>query len=93
MAKLVFIKDKRAMQYKKAEFYKVGSRAWDFYSLLSHRLESLNGPLKFGLNDYNINDFTELRIRSIFKDTFGREEFSTHKAGDIGQRIVASAKL
>jgi hypothetical protein len=87
MAKLVFIKDERAMQCKEAEFYQLGSRVWDFCAPLSHRLESLDGPLKFGLNDHHIDPFAELRIRSIFKDIFGREEFSTHKAGDIGRSL------
>ena len=83
MAKLVFVKYKRAMQCKEAEFYQVGSRAWDFCALLLHYLKRLNRPLKFGLNDHDIDCFAELKIRSIFKDTFGKEEFSTNKAGDI----------
>jgi hypothetical protein len=37
----------------------------------------LNGPLRFGLNDHDIDRFAELRIKSIFKDTFEEEGYST----------------
>jgi hypothetical protein len=49
--------------------------------------------MRFGLNDHDIDRFAELRVRSIFKDTFSREGVSTQKAGEIGQRALASAML
>ncbi len=90
MAILVFIQDERVEQCKEAEFYKVGSRAWEFLAPSLRRLGSLNGPLSFGLNDHDIDRFAELRIKSIFKDTFGGEGYSLLKAGKIGQWAVAS---
>jgi fatty acyl-CoA reductase len=92
MATPVFIKDQRVEQCKEAEFYQIGSRAWQFCAPSSRRLGSLNGPLAFGLNDHDIDRFAELRVRSIFKETFGEGRLMK-KAGEIGQRALASARL
>ncbi|PVH72542.1 male sterility protein [Cadophora sp. DSE1049] len=92
MAKPVFVQDARVKQSKEAEFYQIGSRSWEFCAPSSGRLGSLYGPLTFGLNDHDINRFAELRIRSIFNETFG-EGCSMQKAGGIGQRALASARL
>jgi fatty acyl-CoA reductase len=93
MATPVFVQDKRVEQSKEAEFYQIGSRAWEFRAPSLGRLGSLNGPLRFGLNDHDIDRFAELRVKSIFKDTFGEEGYSTPEAGKIGQRALASARL
>jgi hypothetical protein len=92
MATPVFIQDQRVEQCKEAEFYQIGSRAWQFCAPSSRRLGSLNGPLTFGLNDHDIDRFAELRVRSIFKETFGDGRLM-QKAGGIGQRALASARL
>jgi hypothetical protein len=75
MATPVFVRDKRVEQSKEAKFYRIGSRAWEFRAPSSHRLGSLSGPLRFGLSDYDIDCFIELRIRAIFYENFGREEY------------------
>jgi alcohol-forming fatty acyl-CoA reductase len=93
MATPVFVQDERVKQCKEAEFYRICSRAWEFRAPSLRRLRSLNGPLRFGLNDHDIDRFAELRVKSIFKDTFGGEGYSTPKAGEIGQRALASARL
>jgi len=93
MATPVFVQDERVEQCKEAEFYRIGSRAWEFYAPSSRCLGSLNGPLRFGLDDHDIDRFVELRVKSIFKDTFGREGHSTPKAEEIGRRALALAKL
>ncbi|KAF4633907.1 hypothetical protein G7Y89_g4210 [Cudoniella acicularis] len=89
MATPVFVQDERVKQYKEAEFYRICSRAWEFRAPSVRRLGSLNGPLRFGLNDHDIDRFAELRVKSIFKDTFGREEYSTPKAGKIASALQA----
>jgi nucleoside-diphosphate-sugar epimerase len=93
MATPVFVQDERVKQCKEAEFYRICSRAWEFRAPSLRRLGSLNGPLRFGLNDHDIDRFAELRVKSIFKDTFGGKEYSTPKAGKIGQWALASARL
>jgi fatty acyl-CoA reductase len=93
MATPVFVQDERVEQSKEAEFYRIGSRAWEFRAPSLHRLGKLQGPLRFGLNDHDIDRFTELRVKSIFKDTFGGKEYSTPRAEKIGQRALASARL
>jgi len=55
MAILVFVGDKRVKQSKEAKFYRIGSRAWEFRALSSHRLGSLDRPLRFGLSDHDID--------------------------------------
>jgi nucleoside-diphosphate-sugar epimerase len=92
MAKPVFVQDTRVEQSKEAEFYRIGSRAWEFCAPSSRRLGSLNCPLTFGLNDHDIDRFAELRVRSIFNETFGEGRLM-QKAGGIGQRALASARL
>jgi hypothetical protein len=93
MATPVFVGDKRVEQSKEARFYRIGSRAWEFRAPSSHRLGSFDGPLRFGLSDHDIDRFFELRIRSIFHESFGREACLTQKVGGSDQRALASAKL
>jgi nucleoside-diphosphate-sugar epimerase len=92
MATPVFIQDQRVKQCKEAEFYRIGSRAWEFCAPSSRRLGILDGPLRFGLNDHDIDRFAELKVRSIFKETFGEGRLM-QKAGGIGQQALASARL
>ncbi|KAG4428150.1 hypothetical protein IFR05_016365 [Cadophora sp. M221] len=93
MARPVFVQDERVEQCREAKFYRIGSRDWEFRAPSIRRLGSLNGPLRFGLDDHDIDRFAELRVKSIFKDTFGGEGFSRPKTKEIGQRALASAKL
>ena len=93
MAKPVFIQDQRVEESKEAKFYRIGSRAWEFRAPSLCRLETLDGPLGFGLGDHDIDLFVELRIKSIFNENFGREEYPRQKAGEVGQRAAASARL
>ncbi|KAH8650287.1 male sterility protein [Tricladium varicosporioides] len=92
MATPAFTQNQRVEQCKEAEFYQIGSRAWEFCAPSSRRLGSLNGPLVFGLNDHDIDRFVELRVRSIFKETFGEGRLM-QKAGGIGQLALAPARL
>jgi fatty acyl-CoA reductase len=85
MATPDFIQDERVEQCKEAEFYQIGSRAWQFCATSSRRLGSLNGPLTFGLNDHDIDRFAELRIKSIFKESFGE--------GRLIPKAIASARI
>lgn len=93
MATSVFVQDERVKQCKEAEFYRICSRAWEFRAPSLRRLGSLNGPLRFGLNDHDIDRFAELRVKSIFKDTFARDAYSTPKARGIDERALELAKL
>ncbi|KAH8587859.1 male sterility protein-domain-containing protein [Bisporella sp. PMI_857] len=77
MATPIFTQDQRVVQCKEAEFYQICSRAWEFNAPSSRCVRSLNGPLMFGLNDHDIDRFTERRVRSIFRDTF---ESTRHQA-------------
>jgi nucleoside-diphosphate-sugar epimerase len=92
MAKPVFVQDQRVEESKEAKFYRIGSRAWEFCAPSLHRLGNLGGPLGFGLDDHDIDRFVELRIRSIFKESFGRE-YPRKKAGCVGQRALELARL
>ncbi|KAH8653988.1 male sterility protein [Tricladium varicosporioides] len=93
MATPVFVQDKRVKESKEAKFYRIGSRAWEFRAPSSRCLGILDGPLKLGLSDHNIDRFVELRIRSIFYQNFGGEEYPIQKAEGVGQRTIALAKL
>ena len=93
MATPVFVQDERMAQCKEAEFYRIGSRDWEFRAPSIRCLGSLSGPLRFGLDDHDIDRFAELRVKSIFKDTFGGEGFSRPKTEEIGRRALVSAKL
>ncbi|KAH8650367.1 hypothetical protein BGZ60DRAFT_473972 [Tricladium varicosporioides] len=93
MATPVFAMDQKLGQCKEAEFCQIGSRAWEFCTPSSSCLGSLNGPLRFGLNDHNIDRFTEIRVMSILKDAFGRVERSTNKVEEISPRALALARL
>ncbi|KAH8586635.1 male sterility protein-domain-containing protein [Bisporella sp. PMI_857] len=93
VATLVFVQDKKVVQCKEAEFYQIYSRAWEFNAFSLHRLKSLNGLLRFGLNNYNIDRFAELRVKSIFNDTFRRDAYFTSKVRGIDKQALESAKL
>ena len=93
MATPVFVQDQRVEQSKEAKFYRIGSRAWEFCAPSSRRLGILGGPLVFGLSDHDIDRFVELRIKSIFKENFGKEEYARQKSAGIGQRALELAKL
>jgi hypothetical protein len=51
--------------------------------LSSRRLGILDGPLRFGVNDHDIDRFVGLRIKSIFQENFGTEDYLTQKAGGL----------
>jgi fatty acyl-CoA reductase len=81
MAKPVFVLDQRMEECKEAKFYRIGSRAWEFCAPSLHCLGTLSGPLGFGLGDHDIDRFFEFRIRSIFDENFGRQEYPEQKPG------------
>jgi hypothetical protein len=93
MATPIFTQDQRVVQCKEAEFYQICSRDWKFNAPSSRCVRSLNGRLMFGLNDHDIDRFTERRVRSIFRDTFGREECSTQMAESPRHQAPAAARL
>ena len=79
MAMPVFVQDERMAQCKEAEFYRIGSRDWEFRAPSIRCLGSLSGPLRFGLDDHDIDRFAELRVKSISKTLLEEKDF-------LGQR-------
>jgi fatty acyl-CoA reductase len=73
MATQVFVDDHTVEQCKEAQFYQIGSRHWEFEAITSNNLESLQGPLTFGMDNHNIEHFTERRIGMIFQNFMAKE--------------------
>jgi fatty acyl-CoA reductase len=73
MATLIFGQDHEIEESKEAQFYRIGSRAWDFCTTVSQHLEKLEGPLAFGLDGYNIEFFSKHRVRLLFKEVVGED--------------------
>jgi fatty acyl-CoA reductase len=73
MATLVFGQDHEIEESKEAQFYRIGSRAWDFRTTASQRLEKLEGPLAFGIDGHNIDCFAKRRVKLLFKEVVGED--------------------
>ncbi|PVH69175.1 hypothetical protein DL98DRAFT_626187 [Cadophora sp. DSE1049] len=73
MATLTFGQDHEIEESKEAQFYRIGSRAWDFRTTASQHLEKLEGPLTFGIDGHNINRFAKRRVRLLFKEVVGED--------------------
>jgi fatty acyl-CoA reductase len=67
MPTLIFGQDREIEESKEAQFYRIGSRAWDFRTTASEHLEKLEGPLAFGIDGHNIDCFAKRRVRLLFK--------------------------
>lgn len=81
-------------QSKEAGFYSTGFvREHGNLMIPYHaRLGGLNGPLRFGLNDHDVDRFVKLGISLHPKRRLGEKGIPTPKARDVRQR-EAFAKL
>jgi hypothetical protein len=73
MATLIFDQDHKIPESREAQFYGIGSRAWDFRTTASQHLEKLEGPLALGIDGHNIDSFAKCRVGLLFKEVVGED--------------------
>ena len=73
MATLIFDQAHEIQESREAQFYRIGSRAWDFCTAASQHLEKLEGPLAFGIDGHDIDSFAKCRVELLFKEVVGED--------------------
>jgi fatty acyl-CoA reductase len=73
MATLIFDQAHEIQESREAQFYRIGSRAWDFRTAASQHLEKLEGPLAFGIDGHDIDSFAKCRVGLLFKEVVGED--------------------